>query len=621
MIAFRVENLHTCASGLCEADYQEITKPPFWSLCFLAGVSPWGQHNYFAMSEDRRRAPLAPLSSFSTSHLYDLVKPVKIAKHGSVQNWGGSFVCQPEAIFRPTNVEQCCAIIELARRLGDVEVRAMGRGHSPGDIVFTRGWIVLMHGLEGLVNIDSEAHVPSVTVLAGTYVTEINDLLEKATVPLSLKNLGSISEQSIAGLVSTATHGSGISHPVLSADVMSMRIICPFAEEHGGTRVVDCSRTENAELFNATLCGLGATGLIVEVTIAVDHWFKLKQVSEECSFDSIFGATTGSPSVTTRTPHENPFSNRTVPHNKTSINDKDTQIDEQSTTNHVIQQRQPIGYLLAHGKHLLSRQAKRYPVVERVTDPRIVYPVEIKSTNASSLPLNDDAVTIEAQRFLENLAASSQHVRLGWAPQAGKCTVMRMNRTLDPVQVPGAFQRLYDRIVGYHMLQLFYFATRYRPALNTSVNKAAYYLTHPTKASKPPAQQQAPQTENIHNEDTVNQFARGSFDPQKLVTSSRDDEPVPLDPQNPKSTLVDASYRVFNVECLFKQYTTEWAIPLSQAAAAIRAMRDWLDEESRLSEGVRIHFPVEIRFADADGIWLSPCQGRKTCFIGIVLYR
>ena len=50
-------------------------------------------------------------------------------------------------------------------------------------------------------------------------------------------------------------------------------------------------------------------------------------------------------------------------------------------------------------------------------------------------------------------------------------------------------------------------------------------------------------------------------------------------------------------------------------------MLDWLAEEEALTGGERVHFPVEIRFADGDGIWMSHCQGRKTCFIGLTMYR
>ena len=37
--------------------------------------------------------------------------------------------------------------------------------------------------------------------------------------------------------------------------------------------------------------------------------------------------------------------------------------------------------------------------------------------------------------------------------------------------------------------------------------------------------------------------------------------------------------------------------------------------------GLRPHFPIEIRFSDGDDIWLSPSNGKKTCWIGIIQYK
>ena len=55
--------------------------------------------------------------------------------------------------------------------------------------------------------------------------------------------------------------------------------------------------------------------------------------------------------------------------------------------------------------------------------------------------------------------------------------------------------------------------------------------------------------------------------------------------------------------------------------AALVTLRAWLDLEHAQANGERLHFPVEVRFVDADGIWMSPCYGRRSCYIGIVQYR
>ena len=50
-------------------------------------------------------------------------------------------------------------------------------------------------------------------------------------------------------------------------------------------------------------------------------------------------------------------------------------------------------------------------------------------------------------------------------------------------------------------------------------------------------------------------------------------------------------------------------------------LRDWLQEEHSDPYGLRPHFPIEIRFSEADDIWLSPSSGQRTCWIGIIQYK
>lgn len=94
-----------------------------------------------------------------------------------------------------------------------------------------------------------------------------------------MSNLGSISEQTLAGVITTATHGSGITYGVLSTHVLAMTLMLA-----DGSRVT-CSAIERPELFKASLCGLGATGLILTVTLQVEPSFRLEEVQETINFD------------------------------------------------------------------------------------------------------------------------------------------------------------------------------------------------------------------------------------------------------------------------------------------------------------------------------------------------
>ena len=56
---------------------------------------------------------------------------------------------------------------------------------------------------------------------AGTRIFELNEYLKRNN--LAIQNLGSISDQSIAGLISTGTHGSTQYHGLVSQQVVSVK--------------------------------------------------------------------------------------------------------------------------------------------------------------------------------------------------------------------------------------------------------------------------------------------------------------------------------------------------------------------------------------------------------------
>jgi len=53
-----------------------------------------------------------------------------------------------------------------------------------------------------------------------------------------------------------------------------------------GSRVT-CSRNEHADLFAASLCGLGATGIILSVQLEVEPAFRLKELLQSLPFDDV----------------------------------------------------------------------------------------------------------------------------------------------------------------------------------------------------------------------------------------------------------------------------------------------------------------------------------------------
>jgi L-gulonolactone oxidase len=80
-------------------------------------------------------------------------------------------------------------------------------------------------------------------------------------------------------VIATATHGSGLALGVMSTHVLALELMLPDG------RVVPCSRADEPELFAASLCGLGATGLILSATLEVVPAFRLQEHQRSVPFD------------------------------------------------------------------------------------------------------------------------------------------------------------------------------------------------------------------------------------------------------------------------------------------------------------------------------------------------
>lgn len=101
---------------------------------------------------------------------------------------------------------------------------------------------------------------------------------ELAKHGLAMTNVGSISDQTLGGIITTATHGTGINYGVISTHVIALSLLLA-----DGTRV-SCSRQERPELFIASICGLGSTGLILTVTLQVEPAFRLRETQQTITF-------------------------------------------------------------------------------------------------------------------------------------------------------------------------------------------------------------------------------------------------------------------------------------------------------------------------------------------------
>jgi FAD-linked oxidoreductase len=180
------------------------------------------------------------------------------------RNWGRTEAVRPKRIERPASAGAVQRAVVAAARSG-LTIKAVGAGHSFTGIAVAPGVQLDLNALTGLVRVDIERK--RVTLAAGTRLFDIPALIEP--LGLAMPNLGDIDRQSISGAISTGTHGTGAEFTGIAGQVRGVLIVT------GDGSLLRISDTENAELLPAVALGLGALGILVEVTLQCVDAFAL----------------------------------------------------------------------------------------------------------------------------------------------------------------------------------------------------------------------------------------------------------------------------------------------------------------------------------------------------------
>jgi L-gulonolactone oxidase len=184
------------------------------------------------------------------------------------RNWAGDQRCDPAAIERPGGVSEIVAALERAAA-GGQRVRVAGSGHSFTDAVCTDGRLLSLERMDRVLDVDRASGL--VRVEAGIRIRALSALL--ASHGLAFENLGDIDVQTIAGAISTATHGTGARLRNLSAQVESVELVLA----DGSTLTVSASDADPTA-YRAARVGVGSLGVIAAVTLRAVPAFTLRGV-------------------------------------------------------------------------------------------------------------------------------------------------------------------------------------------------------------------------------------------------------------------------------------------------------------------------------------------------------
>ncbi|MFI7552315.1 D-arabinono-1,4-lactone oxidase [Micromonospora sediminimaris] len=191
-------------------------------------------------------------------------------------NWAGNQRGVATAVLRPSSVDEAAEQIRRAAETGE-RIRPVGSGHSFTPVAVSDGQRMDLTRLAIDVRVDVDRRL--VTVPAAMTLREVNELL--AGHRLALPNLGDIDAQTVAGAISTGTHGTGAAHGGLATFVEALTLLTAPGE------MLRCSAEEHPEVFDAARVALGSLGVLVEVTLRCVDAFVLLAHERPASLDAV----------------------------------------------------------------------------------------------------------------------------------------------------------------------------------------------------------------------------------------------------------------------------------------------------------------------------------------------
>ncbi|HET8815549.1 MAG TPA: D-arabinono-1,4-lactone oxidase [Solirubrobacterales bacterium] len=201
------------------------------------------------------------------------------AAKGEWVNWAGDQKCRPSRIVRPASREELAGTIAAAAAAGE-KIKVAGSGHSFTEAALTEGTMLGLEAISGVLDADPGSGL--VKVGGGTVLADLND--ELARLGLAMENLGDIDRQTIAGAISTGTHGTGAKLRNLSAQVEGLELVLA----DGSVRHL--SAATDPRLLRAARVGLGALGAISAVTLRCVPAFDLLRVDSPHPRDDVLAS-------------------------------------------------------------------------------------------------------------------------------------------------------------------------------------------------------------------------------------------------------------------------------------------------------------------------------------------
>jgi L-gulono-1,4-lactone dehydrogenase len=195
------------------------------------------------------------------------------------RNWTGDQSCGPAEVISPSSRDELVAAVQRAAERGH-KVSVPGSGHSFTEAAMTDGTMIGVEALSKVIDADPASGL--VKVEAGIVLADLNRELDR--LGLAMENLGDIDHQTLAGAISTATHGTGAGLRNISAQVEEIEIVLA----DGSVR--ELSPGTEPDLLRAARVGVGALGAISAVTLRCVPAFTLHRIDEPRPLEEVLSS-------------------------------------------------------------------------------------------------------------------------------------------------------------------------------------------------------------------------------------------------------------------------------------------------------------------------------------------
>ncbi len=182
-----------------------------------------------------------------------------------MKNWAKSFEFHPQNVYAPTSSEEIQSLVKdhIQKKKS---IRMRGSAHSWTGLIATNESFLHLDQMQGLIEAYPEKNM--VKAYAGTKLYRFGE--EAFTHGMTLPNQGDVNHQSLAGALSTGTHGTGLTLQSMANQLYGMKLVT------GSGDILEINQDTHADLMNALAVSVGSAGLLTEATVKMRKAYGLK---------------------------------------------------------------------------------------------------------------------------------------------------------------------------------------------------------------------------------------------------------------------------------------------------------------------------------------------------------